>query len=104
MLPYNNPKILILTGTVSSAIVGASMPGAGIILSYILGVMTVPIEYLTNEDGTLTKNDYLESKMKLYAGLMALISLNAFFAGAVQKMSFGNLGENVTLKIRRILY
>ena len=60
LLPYNSPKVLIFTGTFCSAIVGGSNPAAGIVLSYILGTMTKPIEDLTNEDGSLTKNAYLE--------------------------------------------
>jgi hypothetical protein len=81
LLPYNNPKILIFSGVVGAAIAGSAMPGCGIVMSYILSVLTMPIQYLSNDDGTLTGYDYLESRIKLYASLMALTGLVAFISG-----------------------
>lgn len=42
LMPYNNPKILILIGCIGAACNGAIQPLTGIILSRLLSVMTMP--------------------------------------------------------------
>jgi len=86
------------------------MPVTGIILSKLLGFMTAALEMLdvmakmdTDFTGTGGR-EYLKSNVNFYAGIMALTALGAAISSYFKKISFGNLGANVTLSIRKILY
>jgi len=45
--------------------------------------------------------DKIRSDSDYYCMLMLVASIAAFFTGFTQKFSFGVIGENVTLKIRK---
>lgn len=46
LMPYNNPKILIAIGIFFSLLSGAAMPAVGVMLSKLLGYLSIPTEYL----------------------------------------------------------
>ena len=80
LMEYNDPKILIFTGVIFSFLQGGNMPIIGIVLSKLLGIMTVPFEYLAiiDESWTGTGQEYLEHEVNWYSVLMVSI---AFYAG-----------------------
>ena len=85
------------------------MPLCGLILSKLLGYMTLPIEVLdylalqdTEFDGTGL--EYLEVKMKFWVSMMTIIAVANGIFSYTQTTSFGYLGENVTYEIRKLVY
>ena len=48
--------------------------------------------------------DYVENSVKKYAVYMVTIAIVAGTGSFFQKYSFGTLGNNVTMKIRTLLY
>jgi ATP-binding cassette, subfamily B (MDR/TAP), member 1 len=48
--------------------------------------------------------DKIRSDSNYWCMLMLVASVSAFFTGFSQKFSFGVIGENVTLKVRKQLY
>lgn len=80
LMEYNDPKILILSGVIFSFLQGGNMPIIGIVLSKLLGIMTIPFEYLKLIDPTWTgtSQEYLEKEVNFYSILMVSI---AFYAG-----------------------
>ena len=115
LLEHNSPKILIGVGVVMALITGFAMPVTGVLLSELLTFMTSPWEYLAyqakenNFEFSLDSDldlgrQYLESNMKLFSTLVALVALICGLSSFFQKVAFGYLGENTTFKIRKLLY
>lgn len=113
LLVYNKPAVLILVGIVGSIVVGSMQPVCGIILSELLTYMTAPFEYLKLlaiqdkfefESRDKAGYEFLESKIKLFSGIMGLLALGCGVFSVAQKASFGYLGENTTYSIRKDLY
>lgn len=103
-MPYQTPKILIGTAIIGSLFSGSMQPVVGIIFSYLLTALSTPIPMLTPsldiDDGKAELRRTVE-KYSIWMGVIALIN---FTSAIVAKNSYGNLGENVTLQIRRMLY
>mmetsp|Transcript_39000 Transcript_39000/g.59342 ORF Transcript_39000/g.59342 Transcript_39000/m.59342 type:complete len:297 (-) Transcript_39000:1404-2294(-) len=102
VLPYNRPRIFIFVAIISSLVNGAVMPCFGIILSRLLGSLSMPIEYWSfyyTEEG-----DSLEADIILHVKYILLIAFISLFFGHFQKFSFGKLGANITDKLRKLLY
>jgi ATP-binding cassette subfamily B (MDR/TAP) protein 1 len=76
------------------------MPVFGVFLSKMLSVLSLPLWYWDMMEGP----DYVENSVKKYAAFMVMIAIIAGCGSFVQKYSFGTLGNNVTLKIRTLLY
>lgn len=100
LIPFNQPKILIFTACLASAVDGAAMPIFGILLSKMLSVLSMPLWYWDAMEGP----DYVENSVKRYALYMTIVAVIAGAGSFTQKYSFGNLGNNVTEKIRTLLY
>jgi ABC-type multidrug transport system fused ATPase/permease subunit len=100
MLPYNRPKILIVTAFLASAIDGCANPMLGIFFAKMLSTLSMPLWYWEMTEGP----DYVENSIKKYAMYMGLIAIMAGIGSYTQRYSFGTLGNNVTQKIRTILY
>lgn len=94
LIPFNKPSGLIFTASFGAVLNGSAMPIFGLIFSFVLTVLTSP------------KDDkaYIEEKVKFYSGIMGIVALVSSLSSFVQKYSFGTLGNNVTGKIRNILY
>ena len=99
MIGLSEPKINILIGIFVSILQGSLMPLFGIYLSKMLFVLSYDplFEFIYPLSQVRADSD----KYCLY---MFLVSCAAFFTGFSQKFSFGVIGENVTLKIRKFLY
>lgn len=54
LMIYNNPKYLIIVGSIFSINCGASMPILGVAMSKMLSYLTAPIEYLPMFDPAFT--------------------------------------------------
>jgi ABC-type multidrug transport system fused ATPase/permease subunit len=92
--------VFIFTAFIASAVDGAAMPIFGVFLAKMLSVLSLPLEYWALKEGP----DYVETEVKKYAGLMVIIAVASGIGSYTQKYSFGTLGNNVTLKVRTILY
>ena len=97
LLPYNNPKVLIVLGLVLSAINGATQPIFGIIFSKLLTVLMQPIP----DDVAKEK---LQEELMFLIGMTAIIGVAVLIGLTGSKFCFGTLGENVTLDVRKLLY
>ena len=109
LMPYNKPAILIFVGCIGAACNGAIQPLTGIILSKLLSVMTMPrvlLQFKAAEKGIegYTVEDYFMDEVVFWCIVMLCLAGGAFLSSVIQKSSFGALGENVTLSIRRLLY
>ena len=110
LIPYNKPSILILTGSLASILDGTLMPLVGIVLSKLLTYLTASWEVLEflgrqeDPDFNGTGQEKLEMEIKFYSILMGIVAFSSGVGSATQKISFGNLGENVTEAVRRVLY
>ena len=100
LIPYNQPKIFIFTACFASAVDGAAMPVFGVIMSKMLTVLSMPLWFWEMTEGP----DHVENSVKSYAVYMVIIAIIAGCGSFAQKYSFGTLGNNVTLKIRTLLY
>ena len=76
------------------------MPLFGVFLSKMLSVLSLPLWYWEEMEGP----DYVENSVKKYAVYMVTIAIVAGTGSFFQKYSFGTLGNNVTMKIRTLLY
>lgn len=109
VLAYNNPKILILPALIAVAAAGFCQPLFGWVFSEFLQVLTFPVEFMKLElqmkgqDPELWKTNLKEDVIEftLYIVYMALV---IFFGYLGKSYIFSYLGENVTLKIRELLY
>ena len=48
--------------------------------------------------------EYMKSESGIYCAIMFGFSFFAFLTGFFQKLSFGVIGENVSFKVRQVLY
>jgi hypothetical protein len=73
LVPFNNPKIYILTAFLASAVDGAAMPIFGVLLSKMLSLLSMPLWYWEQMEGP----DHVEDSVKrnaLYMVIIAVIS------------------------------
>lgn len=101
LLPYNNPKVLIFTGSVGAAALGGSMAFLGVGFSEYLSLLVPPIEAweLLGKD----KNYFHDTNIYwalILTGLAVVSGVGAFW----QQYSFNRLGAGATLKVRELLY
>lgn len=92
----SEPKINIAIGLIVSVMQGSLLPIFGI----LLGKMLFILQYVP----FVNPLDKIRSDSDFYCLMMFLASITAFFTALSQKFSFGVIGENVTLKIRKQLY
>ena len=90
---FNRPRFLVFIGFFVSVIQGALMPIFG-------GVMAKMLFVLLN----VFQLDKMRELSNRWCGIMFAMALCAFLTGFLQKLSFGIVGENVTLSIRLKLY
>lgn len=105
---YQHPKVLILVGLLCSVGAGTSPPVFGLIMSKLLGVLTVPVEFLSQMGQAAgfegTGIEYGKSEHKFWVGLMAALGAFTLVSIFFQKQAFFTLGSNLTFKIRTVLY
>lgn len=92
MMPYTHPKLYIILGPLGSLIVGSFMPIMGVILSYMLSYLVIPMNYLKSDDGTLTGKEFLKQKVNLYSFMLLMLAFISFVFKAMKLASFGKLG------------
>lgn len=108
---YNYPKILIVPACMAVAICGFTQPLFGWIFSLYMKILTSPQAPRTPNMSDSIFNDQKDAwkagleedtvELTLYTLYIAV----AMFVGYMGKSYiFGYLGENVTMKIRQILY
>ena len=103
-MPYQKPCVLIFVACISSTFTAAAQPVTGIIFSKLLTLLTYPEPLLISDDGLTTGYVYLEEQIKVQSIYMAILAVVTFLSSFGGKNSYGNLGENVTLCVRKILY
>ena len=112
LLPFNNPKVLIFTGVFGSIFAGSSMPIIGVVFSKLLAYSTAPDIYLDfmaaeefKETGVLlsTKEFFIQA-ISYWSLVISLLGVAQFVMSTIQKLSFGNIGENATKLVRAGLY
>jgi ATP-binding cassette subfamily B (MDR/TAP) protein 1 len=92
----SKPKINIVVGIFVSIFQGSLLPIFGILLGKMLFVLQY-IPFINPYTKIRSDSDY-------YCMLMLIVSILSFFTAVSQKFSFGVIGENVTMKIRKQLY
>jgi ATP-binding cassette subfamily B (MDR/TAP) protein 1 len=88
------PKFLIAVGLIFSLFLGTVMPAFGVILSKLLFGLSHPPNTIPE----------VRSNANFYCLMMLVCAVGAAVFIFFQKYTFGTIGENVTLKIRRQLY
>ena len=82
------------------------MPAIGVMLSKLLGYLSIPSEYLQFQhpeyEGTVA--ELIKEKVQLYSLVMVCVAIASGLGVLFQKISFSFLGGNVTYEIRQILY
>ena len=91
LIKMSEPMINIYVGIISSIFHGGLTPCFGILLGKILFALS-------------ESPDQIRKDADYYCLWMFLIAVASFFAGFIQKVAFGVIGENVTFKIRKTLY
>ncbi len=94
ILNLAEPGWLVPIGLIFSLFLGTVMPIFGIILTKLLFGLSHPPNPL----------DKVRENADLYCLLMLCCAVGGALFVFMQKLSFGRLGETVTLKIRRNLY
>lgn len=100
---YNHPKWMVYGGFFCSLTFGCTQPVFGIFFSKILGILTLPREYVElvlQED----YHDFVRSGTNHWVYFILGLAGVALFAGFFSAYFFAVVGENVTLKIRQDLY
>ena len=104
LIPYNNPKWLILSGSLGAAALGGSMAYLGLAFSEYLSLLVPPIEAWKLIKGEEIGATYFHDTNIYWAliltGLAFVSGIGAFW----QQYSFHRLGAGATLKVRELLY
>jgi len=102
LYPYNTPKYHFFIATFAAAINGSSQPLLGVAFAKVLTLLSTPKDLLVlMNDGN---EDYLQEEVTKICLWMVIIAAVCSVGYFTAKFSFGTLGNNVTLKIRQILY
>lgn len=105
LLRWNKPQILIYIGAIFAAFNGFIQPVSGVFMSKILTLMTVPSEYLIDKNDPSIKGvAYFKQEILYWVIAYAIVGCVILFTYFIAKKSFGTLGENVTLSVRKVLY
>lgn len=105
LLRWNAPKILIVIGGILNAFNGFIQPASGIIMSKLLSLMSLPPSYLVDKENPEIKGmSYLKQEVIFWAVAYSVCGCTMLFTYFIAKKSFGTLGENVTLSVRKVLY
>jgi len=104
-MPYNSPKIYMVIGIISCLWNGLSQPLCGLGMAKLLTYLSTPIEYLflIDPDGK-GGIPYLKDGITYWSLFMLLNGVISFISYFAAKKAFGTLGNNVTYKIRNLLY
>ena len=94
MMKMTEPVYIIPIGLIFSLCLGTVMPTFGIILSKLLFGLSYPPNTL----------EEVRDNANFYCLLMLACAVGSATFIFFQKVTFGTLGENVTLKVRKLLY
>jgi ATP-binding cassette subfamily B (MDR/TAP) protein 1 len=81
---------------------GSIQPIFGVIFSKMIGFLSKPVDEYIGYGGVSAAE--LEEDISLWALLMTAAALVLGIGACTQKTSFGTLGNNVTLEVRKLLY
>lgn len=95
MLKLSEPRIFVVTGTFFSILMGTVMPFFGIYIGKMLFVLQ-PEDPITQEKLVKVRED-----SNMYCLAMIILSLLSFVFCFFQIVSFGIIGENVTMLMRQ---
>ena len=74
-------------------------------MSKLLSLMSLPESYLIDKENLEVKGmDYLKQEVIFWVVAYAITGTVMLFTYFIAKKSFGTLGENVTLSVRKVLY
>ena len=96
-MDLNEPKILILFGVLGSIVIGCTQPFFGWIFAQMMGFLTSPLKLNGGKEG-------LMEKVTEKCQILALLAMANYFSVFIQRKSFLKLSENVTFKLRQLLY
>eukprot|EP00347_Sterkiella_histriomuscorum_P022139 403331544 len=95
MIRMSYPKINIFFGLISALGQGSLMPIFSIVMVKVIFALNVnPFHGV----------DQVRKYADFYCLMILIIAISAFMFAMIQNISFGLIGENVTLKIRQLLY
>lgn len=100
VMEHSEPAYLIVIACIASAFVGFTQPFLGIIFAKIMNLLTIPKEYWDLMEGP----DYYRETLDLWVWMTVLMGVVCFVGLSTRGACFGFIGQNVTLKIRRLLY
>jgi len=85
---------------ICSAASGFTQPYLGVIFAKVMNLLTVPPELYEMLHGP----DYLREELDFWVLMTCLMAVISLLGMTLRGTAFGFLGQNVTLKIRDILY
>jgi len=97
---YNNPIILIPIACLCSAAAGFTQPFLGVIFAKVMNLLTVPVDLWA----VIEDPDYLQTELNFWVLMTCLMAVICFVGFSGRSAAFGFIGQNVTLKIRNVLY
>ena len=109
VMAFNRPKIAIFFAVLSVAIAGVCQPILGWLFADMLITLSIPIEFIKfkliseGKPEILWKNE-LETDTERLAILMVSLGGLTFVTYMLKSYLFMVLGENVTIKVREVLY
>jgi len=99
-MKFNNPLILIVVACIGAAVFGSSQPLFGVVFSKVMNLLTVPLIVYEMTEGP----DYVKKEIDFWVIITLGVAFGCLIAMAIRGAAFGFLGNNVTIKIRTILY
>jgi len=111
VMAYNHPKILIVPALMAIACAGFTQPLFGWIFSMFMKILTDPqapiTPGMTYETINILKESWrtnLEEETITLSIYTCYIAVGMFVGYMGKSYIFGYLGENVTMKVRQVLY
>ena len=109
VMAFNSPKIAIVFAVFGVAVAGICQPFLGWIFADLLITLSIPVEFIKvrlaseGKDTELWKSE-LETDTERLAILMTILGAATFVSYVIKSYLFTVLGENVTIRIRELLY
>jgi len=99
----NSPKIAVFIAIFCSAVNGSLQPFFGLVFSKLLAAMSIPKIYV---EGVLLRDfeTYMFEETDIYVYILLGCAVISFVIQYLKLVLFGRVSENVTLKIRKVLY
>ena len=94
---YNKPVCFIILGIIASMTTGCVFPLIGRIFAEVIGLLSAPMALMGGPDR-------VKEELSYWVIFTAILGGATLFGQFSSNYSFGTLGENVTMNVRKLLY